>query len=847
MKKMDLKSLIPHFIAIAVFTGITLVYFSPILEGKKLYQTDKVNYIGMSKEIKDHRAEYGEEPLWTNSMFGGMPAYQISTLYGANLVRYIDKLFQGFLPRPAGLVFLYLIGFYILLMSLKIDYRLAIFGAIAFAFSSYFFIILEAGHNTKAHAIGYMAPLLASVLMTIRGKWLTGGVLTALFTSLILYANHLQITYYLVMLFFILGMVKLIEAVKENHLKSYLKSVVVLLLAGLLGASTNITRILTTAEYGEESMRGKSELTNDLHNKTSGLDKDYVTNWSYGKAESFTLLIPNFHGGSSMESFLTNKESKTYNSYINYRPKNQLEANQLQQLQQNTVTYWGAQPFTSGPVYAGAIVCFLFIVGLFLIKGYMRWWVIITTILMLTLSWGKNFMPLTDLFLDYFPGYNKFRAVSTTLVIVEFLLPLLAFVGLHKLLGNSDKIESKKAIKWGFIISGGLCFLFALMPTIILSFEGVRDVFIPEKFYWLLDAIQSDRASLLSADAWRSFIFILMSATVLWLYLRKNLKKQYVIFIVGLLIVGDMWTVNKRYLDNGDFQSETNFNVAEPFKPTNGDIQILLNENGNLQEPYSPKDLNKIVKNKGFSYALNTITKQTDPNFRVFNKVVNTFNDASTSFYHKSIGGYHGAKLKRYQELIDAHIDIEKENINKSVLNMLNTKYVIEINQKKQIELKNHKTEALGNAWFIKEIQLVANADEELAALSAINTAEKAVVDIRYEDMITNFNFDSLASIQLTNYKANHLTYTTNCNQEQFAVFSEIFYDKGWNAYLNGELVPHFRANYVLRAMSIPAGNNQIEFKFEPTAYNTGERISFAGSTVLLLLLLGVAYTELKA
>ena len=382
------------------------------------------------------------------------------------------------------------------------------------------------------------------------------------------------------------------------------------------------------------------------------------------------------------------------------------------------------------------------------------------------------------------------------------------------------------------------------MPTIFLSFEGVRDVFIPEKFYWLLDAIQSDRASLLSADAWRSFIFILLSATTLWLYLSNTLKKQYVIFIVGLLIVGDMWTVNKRYLDNSDFQSKTK--VAEPFKPTNGDIQILLIENENLQEPYSPNELNKIVKNKGFSYALNTITKQTDPNFRVFNKVVNTFNDASTSFYHKSIGGYHGAKLKRYQELIDAHIDIEKENINKSVLNMLNTKYIIEINQN-QIKLKNNNTEALGNAWFVKKVQLVANADEELAALSAINTAEPAVVDIRYEDMIPNFNFDSLASIQLSNYKANHLTYTTNCNQEQFAMFSEIFYDKGWNAYLNGELVPHFRANYVLRAMSIPAGNHQIEFKFEPTAYNTGEKVSFAGSTVLLLLLLAVGYSELKA
>ena len=537
MKQLDSKSIIPHLVAIAVFLGVSLAYFSPVLEGKKLYQSDKVNYIGMSKEIKDHRAEYGDEPLWTNSMFSGMPAYQISVIYSANLVKHIDKLFQAFLPRPAGFVFLYLIGFYILLMSLKIDYRLAIVGAVAFAFSSYFFIILEAGHNTKAHAIGYMAPLLASVLITFRGKWFSGGVLTALFTSLMLNANHLQITYYLVMLFMILGIVKLIKAAKENQWDPFLKSVGILLLAGLLGASTNITRILTTFEYGEESMRGKSELTDDLDNKTSGLDKDYATAWSYGKAESFTLLIPNFHGGASQGEL--GKDSETFQA-IKQSPQAKTLIKQLP-------LYWGTQPFTSGPVYAGAIVCFLFVVGLYPIKGYMRWWVVITTILMLTLGWGRNFMPLTEFFLDYFPGYNKFRAVSTTLVIVEFLLPLFGFVALNKLLGDGDKSENQKAIKWGVIITGSLCFLFALMPTMFFDFVGSSDEQLKE-MGWPIDALQSDRASLLSSDAWRSLMFILLSATALWLYLSNNLKKQHVILIIGLLIIGDMWTVNKRYL-----------------------------------------------------------------------------------------------------------------------------------------------------------------------------------------------------------------------------------------------------------------------------------------------------------
>ena len=790
----NFKTAIPHIIAVLLFLAISAFYLSPAFEGFSLKQDDINNHKGVAKEISDHREMFNEEPLWTNSMFGGMPAYQISVVYSANLVKHIDKIFQGFLPRPAGLVFLYLLGFYILLMSLKIDYRLALVGAIAFAFSSYFFIILEAGHNTKAHAIGYMSPLLASVLMTMRGKWFTGGVLTALFTSLILNANHLQITYYLIMLFLVLGTVKLIEAIKENQFKYYLKSVLVLLLAGVLGASTNITRVLTTYEYGEESMRGKSDLTNDLDNKTSGLDKDYATAWSYGKAESFTLLIPNFYGGSSQGELGT--DSETYNA-IKQSPQSRKIIKQLP-------LYWGEQPFTSGPVYAGAIVCFLFVMGLFMLKGYMRWWVIITTILMLALGWGKNFMPLTEFFLEYFPGYNKFRAVSTTLVIVEFLLPLFGFIALNKLLFNNNKNESYKSIKWSLIITGGLCLIFALLPSIFFDFASSSDEQL-KNMGWPIDALQSDRRSLMISDAWRSFIFVSLSALLLYLYLKNTLKKQYVILIIGLLIIGDMWTVNKRYLDNDDFKSKRK--VAEPFSPSVADQQILADK---------------------------------DPNFRVFNSAVNTFNDASTSYYHKSIGGYHGAKLKRYQELIDAHIS--KGNM--SVLNMLNTKYFIVANQNQKIAQRN--IGALGNAWFVKEVQLVTSADEELAALSNINTQNKAVVNTCYSDMISQFDMDSLASIILTDYKANHLTYTANCSQEQLAIFSEIFYDKGWNAYLNGDLVPHFRANYLLRAMMIPSGSHKIEFKFEPSSFDTGENISFASSAILLILLLGVFYNELK-
>lgn len=795
MQQFDFKRILPHLFAIGVFLVLTLTYLSPLLQGKKLYQSDKVNFIGMSKEIKDHRADYNEEALWTNAMFSGMPAYQISVVYGANLVKHIDKLFQGFLPRPAGFVFLYLLGFYLLLISLQIDYRIAILGAVAFAFSSYFFIILEAGHNTKAHAIGYMAPLLASVLMTFRGKWWLGGSLAALFTSLMLTANHLQITYYLVMLFLVLGAVKLVEAAKNKQLDFFFKSVGILIVAALLGTATNITNILTTYEYGEESMRGKSELTNDLGNKTSGLDKDYATAWSYGKAESFTLLIPNFHGGASQGELGT--ESETYQA-IKQSP-------QARKIIKQLPLYWGAQPFTSGPVYAGAIICFLFVVGLFLLKGYMRWWVLITTVLMLALGWGKNFMPLTDFFLEFFPGYNKFRAVSTTLVIVEFLLPLFGLVALNKLLGGSEKEESRKAIKWGFVITAGLCFVFALMPNMFFDFVASSDEQL-KGMGWPVDAIQSDRASLLSSDAWRSFILILLSAGALWLYLSNTLKKQHVILIIGVLVLGDMWAVNKRYLDNDDFESKRK--VETPFTPTIADQQILADP---------------------------------DPNFRVFNTAVNTFNDASTSYFHKSIGGYHGAKLKRYQELIDAHIS--KGNMN--VLNMLNTKYVITRGQNGQ-PLAQRNQDALGNAWFVQETQIVNNADEELAALSAINSSAQAVIDERFSVFVPNVEMDSMASIQLTDYKANHLTYQSNCSTEQLAVFSEIYYDKGWNAYIDGDLVPHFRVNYVLRAMAVPAGEHLVEFKFEPATYTRGENVSLASSIVLLLLLAGVGYKELK-
>jgi len=789
MKKF--KKFSPHLIVILLFVGISFTYFSPVLQGKLLDMADITHHKGMSKEVTDFRESTGEEALWTNSMFSGMPAYQISTRSNGNLIQYVAKAISLGIPRPANLLFLYLLGFYLLLLSLKVDYRLSVVGAIAFSFSSYFFIIIMAGHMTKAHAIAYVPMVVAAVLYTYRGRMLLGGVLTALAVALELYANHLQITYYLVLMLILIGLVQFVKDFKANNLTDFSKRSGILILAALLASATAVTRLSTTMEYGTESTRGKSELTNNLDNKTSGLDKDYATSWSYGVAETFTLLIPNFYGGASQGELTT--DSETYQA-IKRAPN-------AKQLIKQLPLYWGTQPFTSGPTYAGSIVMFLFIFGLLFVKSEMRVWILLATIMSITLAWGKNFMPLTDLFLDYFPGYNKFRAVSMILVIAEFTLPLLGFVALNKFL-TSDSDNKKKPLQLAFYIVGGLTLIFALIPSLFFDFVGGQDANLA-KNGWPIDALQADRAGILSADAWRSFTFITLSFGTMWMFLKNKISSKYVILIVGVLVLTDMWTVNKRYLNDDNFARKSKVQV--PYQATAADQQILRDK---------------------------------DPNFRVFNQSVSTFNDASTSYFHKSIGGYHGAKLKRYQELIENHI----AQGNMAVLNMLNAKYFITPQGQAQ-----QNPGAMGNAWFVNKINIVANADAEITALDRFNPANSAIVDTRFsEQMIIGLD-NTGTSITLAEYKPNYLKYNSTTAKDGIAIFSEIYYDKGWNAYVDGELKPHFRANYVLRGMKIPAGNHVVEFKFEPAVYHVSERIALASSVVLLLLLAFVSVKELKA
>lgn len=804
------KKFLPHIIVVIGLLGLALAYMNPVLQGKELIQSDIVNFLGMSKEIKDFRESTGDEPLWTNSMFGGMPAYQISTLYPSNWSKNILKVFTETIPHPASLLFLLLTGAYFMFIMLGVNWRYALAGAIAFGLASYNVIIIEAGHNSKAHAMAYMAPVIGSILLTYKGRIWLGSALLALFLSLQIATNHLQITYYLLLTVVILGIVKLVDAIKQNQLPQFIKATGLMVFAALLAVGPNFGALWTTADYGKETMRGKSELT--AKKESSGLDKDYAMRWSYGVGETFTLLIPDFMGGSSMNSFLADDESATYQAFVSNRPTTQQEAQQLQQLQQMTTSYWGAQPFTSGPVYLGAIICFLALLAMLVVKSADRWWLLIAFILSIMLSWGHNFAAFSDLFFNYFPGYNKFRAVSMTLVIAQLVLPILAVLGLKAFFEKENKKELQKPLMIATGVVGGLCLIFAVAPSIFLDFMTGQDSnLIGTRYEWLLDALQEDRAGLVKADAMRSLVFILLTAALLFVYQTGKLKAGVAGILISLLVLVDLWTVDQRYLSDDDFDRKSK--AKNVITPTEADKQILADK---------------------------------DPNFRVLNLAANTFNDSKTSYFHKSIGGYHGAKLKRYQELIDTCIS--KRNL--AVWNMLNTKYVITPGADGRPAARQNPL-AMGNAWFVEKMNIVENADEELHFLTTdeFNPEEVAVIDKRFEDKLSGFQLskDSTAVIYFEEYKPNYLKYETESSKDQLAVFSEIYFANGWNAYVDGELKPHWRANYVLRSMIIPAGKHTVEFKFEPKIYYTGEKISLAGSILLVLFVIGGVVIDFRS
>jgi hypothetical protein len=721
------------------------------------------------------------------------------------------------LPHPANLVFLYFLGFFFLLLVMKLDPWLSIAGAIAFAFSSFFIIIIDVGHNSQAHAIGYMAPVLAGFILTFRKRYLLGGLLSAVFLSLELKANHPQITYYLVMLAVLLGISELIQAIRLKAYKSYLISIVVIFIAGGFALATNITNLWATYEYGNYTIRGKSELTSNKSNRTSGLDKDYATQWSYGVGESMTLLIPNFYGGTDQKLDINSNTAKAL------RANNVPEENVRQFVDQHMPMYWGSQPFTAGPVYIGAIIFFLFVLGLLIVKGPLKWWLLVATVLSLCLSWGHNFMAMTNFFFSYLPGYNKFRSVTMILVIAEFAMPLLGMLALKEFFDS--KQDPKKIRKQLFIAAGiaaGITLIFALIPGMFLDFVGSSDAYKAKQYGfpdWLMQGIREDRQSLLQMDAWRTLIFILLAGSVMLAVLFNKIKKQYAYLILSALVLVDMYPIAKRYLNNESFRSKSD--VVTPYQPSAADEQILQDKT---------------------------------PDYRVLNLSVNTFNDASTSYFHKSLGGYHGAKLRRYQELIDEGILKDVSILSRSmntdstyVLNMLNTKYLIVPDNNKQPSVfPNPK--AYGNAWFVMDYKMVDNADAELSAIHKYNPKETAIINKKFAEELKGFSPDRDSSdfIRMVSYAPNYLIYTYKSKNNSLAVFSEIYYPKGWNAYVDGKLTPHFQTDYVLRAMILPAGDHNVEFKFEPKVYRVGEKISLISSILLILVVIGLAAVEIR-
>ena len=829
-----MKKLLPDLIAILAFVLLSFAYFFPAdIENRILFQHDTAAGAGAGQEVKEYYEQTGERSRWTNSLFGGMPMYQIAPSYDSTKsLQWVQKAYQLFLPDYVCLTFMLMLGFYILLRVFGIPVWLAGLGGIMWAFSSYFFILISAGHIWKFITLAYVPPTIAGIVLAYRGKLLWGGILTALFVALQITSNHVQMSYYFffVILFFVGAYFE--KAWRTKTLPQFFKASAVLIVAALVGIAANVSNLYHTYAYSKETMRGKSELvqTGDAAKQTSsGLDRDYITQWSYGIDETLTLLVPNFKGGASAAL----SQSETAMS----------KANPMYSSLYGSLTqYFGTQPMTSGPVYVGAFVLFLFVLGCFIVKGPLKWALIGATFFSIVLSWGKNFMPLTDFFIDYVPLYNKFRAVSSILVIAEFTIPLLAIFALKRLLEEPEILkQEKKPLGISLLLTAGIALLLAVAPGSIGSGyvpaqeaqmlqNAVNQQMIPaNELSGILANLGEMRAELVSSDALRSFIIIGIGCSLLWLYASGKLRSSLTIAGITILCLADMWGVNKRYLNDAQFVPHSI--RTETFTKTNTDELIL---------------------------------QDTSLDYRVLNFATSTFDDNNTSYWHKSVGGYHPAKLRRYQEMIEHHISPEMQAAYKAIataggemdsvdankfriLNMLNTKYFIfpAGQQRQTVPILN--PHAYGNAWFVNKVQYVNNANEEIDALDSIIPTETAVVDARFKDVLkgtTESYKDSLSSIRLTSYAPNRLTYETNNAQDGIAVFSEIYYPDGWHVTIDGQPAELARADYILRTMYVPAGQHTIEMRFDPTSLHVTEGITYGA---LALLVIGIIVAVLIA
>jgi hypothetical protein len=868
----QLQKLYPHILAIGGFILIALIYFYPVLQGKKISQSDIVQYTAMAKEQNDFRASENTEPYWTNSAFGGMPTYQLGAKYPNDFIGHLDDVLR-FLPRPADYLFLYFLGFYGLMLVLKIDPLKAFFGALAFGFSTYLIIILGVGHNAKAHAIAYMPLVVAGVIMVFQKRFFYGGMLTIFAVALEINANHFQMTYYLLIVLIGLGIYYSYKFIKNKDFKGLLNVAGTFAVALIFAIGSNATSLLATKEYADFSTRGKSDLKLQPDGtkkvSTSTLDKEYINEYSYGIAESFNLIAPRLFGGGSAEEL--DENSAVYDYMLKYGAS---EGEAKQFTSYYARTYWGEQPSVAAPAYIGAIVFFLFVLAMFHDKRKLKYVFLVGAIVSLMLSWGKNFSIITDLFIDYMPLYDKFRAVSSIQVILELCIPILAVMGLHSFFTtnkekqwdslwktaatsllliiflNISKLEHLPRLLYTFslfllvISSFGLIFykffykktiknlsmilqiilFFSFISIFVFSvtignidFVGTMDGDLrqmlsqsQDKSFGIgfIDAVRADRRTMYSADLLRSGFFIVLAALVLWMYTKNKIAQSTAIILVGILMVSDLFFVDKKYVSSRDFVSAREVDV--PFEATTSDMQIL----------------------------------QDTTHYRVL-EVEGNLSSARASYFHKSIGGYSAVKPRAIQELFDYQI----AKNNKEVIDMLNVKYIIQTNDKGE-EFPTLNPDANGNAWFVSKIQTVNSADEEMKVLNDLNTKEVAVrrkeKDEKNFELSLPFKLDTLATIKLTSYKPNHLKYTSNNKSEGFAVFSEMYYKNGWIATIDGKEEPILKVNYALRGLNIPAGNHKIEFKFEPQVVKTGSMIALVSFIGMMLLLVGGIYLDKK-
>jgi len=801
-----------HLAIIAFFVVITFAYFSPVLQGKAPQQGDVLQAKAMQKEIMDVKAATGKGPLWTNQMFGGMPAYQIWVQYPLNITTYGIDVIKGIFPDPVGTVILYLIGAYLLFCVLKINPWLAAAGAIAFAFTSYNFIIIAAGHSNKALAIGFFAPILASIILVLRGRYLVGASLLALFMALEIRSNHIQMTYYLFIALFILACIEFYHAFKAKQLSVFGKSIAYVVAGIVLAVLVNAGTLWTTYEYGKETIRGKSNLTTDKAEPANGLDKEYAYQWSQGVGESFTFLIPNLYGGASSIDEMIKPESNTYKAVEkNLQGVDPRQAIGYVAQNLGTNQYWGNKPGTSGPYYFGAIICLLFVFGLFIVQHRWKWWILGSSVLLLFLSFGQNLPLISDIFFDYLPMYNKFRAVESILAVVGLLVPLLAILAIKEAQeGKYDQKYLVKRLTWSAGITGGLSLIVAIMPTAFFSFTQSNQPQVLDALAQtlqnnrgaaieIINGVVADRVALARADAWRTVLFIAIGFGLTWAFITKKMNMQLAFGLLALFILVDLWQVDRRYLNNQNFVSKSD-----------------------LASHYQPRDVD------------NFISADKDPNFRVFDlSLGDPFKSAETSFFHKTVGGFHSARLKRFQELVDHQLT---KSINQDVLDMLNTKYIITQDPQNGSYKMQRNATAAGNAWFVQSVQYAKNADEEMKAISSFDAKKEAIVDEQYKSLIDTKRLGTGVEgfIKLTNYTPDHLTYEYSSAKDVIAVFSEVYYNKGWKMYIDGVEKPYFRADYILRAAQLEGGNHKLEFIFHPTSYYAGEKISLAGSILLL-------------